>query len=76
MPKSKITVYRNGQPVYNVKVTLEYTGMTQAGFTSPAYTNSSGVAMVNHSSTGKANVWVNGSKKGSMNTPGSDSYYI
>ena len=76
MPTSKITVYRNGQPASNVKVSLEYTGFTQAGFTSPAYTASNGVAIISHSSTGNANVYINGIKKGTLHTPGSDSYHI
>lgn len=76
MPTSKVTVYRNGQPISNIKVTLEYSGLAQNGFTTPAYTNSSGVAVISHRSTGKATIYVNGSQTGSMNTPGNDSVYL
>lgn len=69
MPTSKITVFRNGKTASNIKVTLEYRGLTQSGFTSPAYTNSMGVAIVSHSSTGKANIYINGTLRESMNTP-------
>lgn len=76
MPTSKVTVYRNGKPASNIKITLEYTGLSQSGFTTPAYTNSSGIATINHSSTGKATIYVNGSSRRSMNTPGSDIIYL
>jgi len=76
MPTSKITVYRNGNPAKNIKVTLEYSGFSQNGFTSPEYTNSNGVAFIEHSSTGNATVYINGQSKGSLNTPGEDIYYL
>lgn len=76
MPTSKITVYRGGQPASNIKVTLEYNGFAQNGFTTPVYTNSSGVAIISHSSTGKANIYVNGSQKGAMSTPGNGSIHL
>lgn len=76
MPTSKISVHRNGQPAANIKITLEYTGLTQSGFTSPAYTNSDGIALVEHSSTGKANVYINGSKIRSIDTPGSHIFHL
>jgi len=76
MPTSKITVQRNGQPALNIKVTPEYTGITQIGFTTPAYTDPKGVAYVSHSSTGRANIYVNGAKKGAMETPGEDIIYL
>jgi len=46
------------------------------GFTSLFYTNSDGVAYVEHSSTGRANVYINGSKKGGINTPGQEVFYL
>lgn len=76
MPTSKITVYRNNRPAGNVKVTLEYTGFTQMGFTKAHYTNSDGIAFVQHSSTGNANVYIDGRKKGTLYTPGEDIYYL
>jgi len=76
MEATKIKVYRNSKPVRNVKVSLEFNGVMQSGFSKSAYTNANGVALVSHSSTGKANVWIDGKKRGTMNTPGSDVYYI
>jgi 5-hydroxyisourate hydrolase-like protein (transthyretin family) len=76
MSTSKIIVYRNGRPAQNIKVSLEYTGFTQSGFTQAHYTNSDGIAHVEHSSTGTAHVYLNGSKKGSMSTPGTESFYL
>lgn len=76
MPTSKITVYRNNRPASNIRVRLEYTGFTQLGFTDSFYTNSNGVAFIQHSSTGDANVYIDGKKKGRLNTPGEDIYYL
>lgn len=74
--KSKITVYRNSKPVSGIRVTLEYTGWSQSGFTSPAFTDSNGVAIIEHASTGPANIWIDGARKGQMNTPGGDLIYL
>lgn len=76
MVTTRIEVYRNGKPAKNIKVCLEYTGFTQMGFTKNFYTNSEGVAYVEHSSTGRANVYLNGIKKGSLTTPGQEVFYL
>lgn len=76
MPTSKITVYKNRRLAKGVKVSLEYSGFTQMGFTKKFLTNSDGVAYVEHSSTGQANVYLDGSKKGSMKTPGQEIFYL
>jgi len=76
MATTRIQVYRNGNPASNIKVSLEFTGFTNMGFTKSFYTNNDGVAYVEHSSTGVANVYLNGSKKGSLKTPGQEVYYL
>lgn len=76
MPTTRVTVYRNNRPAQGVSVSLEYTGFTQAGFTRRFSTNSDGVAFVEHSSIGRANVYINGRKEGNMNTPGQEVFYI
>lgn len=76
MPTSKITVYRYSKPAANISVTLEFTGITNLGFTKKHYTNRDGVAFVEHSSTGNANVYVDGRKMGSIRAPGEDVYYL
>lgn len=69
---SKITVYRYGKPAKSVKVSLEFS----MGFTKNFYTNSDGIAFVEHSSTGNATVYIDGMRKGSLKTPGQDIYYL
>jgi len=73
---SKITVYRNNRPAKNVRVALEFTGFTNMGFTRAFYTNSDGVAYVEHASEGKANVYIDGKYRGTMRVPGSEYFYI
>ena len=70
MPTSRITVYRNNRPLAGASVSLEYSGFTQMGFTKKFTTNSDGVAFVEHSSTGKAMIYVNGQSQRNMTTPG------
>ena len=76
MATSRITIYRNQVPARGVRVSLEYSGLFQSGFTSNYYTNEEGVAFIDHTSTGKADVYINGMKQGSMRTPGSEVYYL
>jgi len=76
MATSKITVYQNGKPKKNVKVSLEYTGWSQNGFTKSFYTNNDGIAYVEHSSTGNAKVYLNGNPEGSLTTPGQEIFYL
>jgi 5-hydroxyisourate hydrolase-like protein (transthyretin family) len=68
MAKSIVYVqYKSGNPAKSVKVTL---GMHAGGMTKPVYTDKDGRAVLDHSSTGKATVFVNGKDKGTMSTPG------
>jgi hypothetical protein len=72
----KVTIYRNQLPARGVRISLEYDGLFQSGFTSQVYTNDDGVAYVEHASTGMATVYVNGQARGRMRTPGSEVYYL
>jgi hypothetical protein len=76
MLTSKITVYRNNKLVKGVRVVLEFTGFASLGFTRDFYTNSDGVAYVEHGSKGNANVYLDGKKVGSIYAPGSEIFYI
>ena len=73
---TRITVYRNDRPLSGASVSLEYNGIAQNGFTAKFTTNADGVAYVEHTSTGRASVFINGSKKGSVFTPGQEVYYL
>lgn len=76
MPQSKITVLRNGQPVINVRVTLEFVGIFNIGFTNAIFTNENGVALISHASNGKAIVYLDGRKWGELFAPNQDIYYL
>ena len=76
MLTTKITVYRNERPAKNVKVSLEFTGLTNLGFTRSYYTNSDGVAYVEHVSTGNAKLYLDGSSRGSVRAPGQEVVYL
>lgn len=67
MSSSTIHVqYRDGSTPTGARVVLGFSsGMTQAGFT-----DRHGVATVEHSSTGRADVYVSGRKYHSFHAPG------
>lgn len=73
--RSKIYVqYRSGSKANGKKVVLGFSGL--GGMTSPVYTDRDGVAIVVHSSTGKAAVYVGGSKVGEFSAPGETVVFI
>lgn len=76
MATSKITIYRNQVPARGVRISLEYSGWFQSGFTSNYYTNEEGVACIEHASKGWADVYINGERKGKMRTPGCGKYEL
>ncbi len=76
MAISKVTIYRNQVPARGVRISLEYISLFQSGSTPNYYTNDEGVAYIEHSSTGKATVYINGESKWKMMTPGSEVYYL
>lgn len=70
MPTSKIKVtYQDGSKASSVKVVLGFSG----GMSKTHFTDSSGEATIEHLSTGTADIYVRGSKVGSMTTPGTAS---
>jgi hypothetical protein len=79
MATSIIKVYntRAGRPEPNAKVVLGWNGIANLGHSSPAYTDSNGTAVVNHSSTGEATVYVNGKEMNQkIYTPGEGQFDI
>ena len=73
MAESVVVVQRNGGDyVQGAKVVLGFSN----GVTSAVYTDSNGEAVIQHSTTGQATIYVNGSEKGSMNTPGRKLVFI
>lgn len=76
MPTSSVTVYKYGKPASGQRVRLGFTGITNMGQTSDSYTDADGVAYINHRASGNADIYVNGSKVGSMNAPGGGSVNI
>ena len=76
MPQSKITVLRNGTPVMNIKVTLEFVGVVNMGFSPAIFTNENGIALIAHNSNGKAIVYLDGRRWGELFAPNEDIYYL
>ncbi len=77
MPTTKITVYRNNQPLQGAHVSLYFpVTLGQGGHTRKFITDIYGVAFVEHAATGRATVYVNGSPKGEIRAPGQDVVYI
>ena len=58
--------YKDGSKPKGNKVVFGFS----AGMTKPAYTDRDGMALVEHSSTGRATVYVSGRKKGTFRAPG------
>lgn len=78
MPTSIIKVYnsRNGRWESNARVVLEWNGIANLGQSSPVYTDGNGMAVINHASSGRATVYINGRSVGSINAPGSGQFEI
>lgn len=77
MAESVIVVQRNGGGyVQGAKVTLGFSGLLSGGVTDTVYTDSNGEAIISHSNTGEATVYVNGSDRGKMKTPGKKLIFI
>lgn len=67
MPASTIIVqHRDGSPARHVRVVLGF----PSGNTEPDFTDSYGQAVVEHSSVGRATVYVSGHECGSFHAPG------
>lgn len=77
MAESVIVVQRNGGGcVQGAKVTLGFSRLFSGGVTDTGHTDSNGEAVIPHSNTGDATVYVNGSDRGKMNTPGRKLVFI
>lgn len=73
MPASTIIVqYRDGSPCSHTRVVLGFS----SGMSREAYTNSHGEATVEHSSTGRATIYVSGKDCGSFHAPGRTSVVV
>jgi len=72
MKTSIVKVYNSqyGKWESNVKVRLSWSGFVNLGMSSPVYTDRNGTAIIEHSATGQATVFVNGREVGRMQTPG------
>lgn len=68
---STIFVYSSGgTPLRGAKVSLCFDGLFSGGFTRDVYTDSRGVAQIDHSSRGTATVYVSGRRRGQFHAPG------
>jgi sugar lactone lactonase YvrE len=63
MPTTRVTVYRNGEPCRGRTVKLFFTDFFNQGSTDGFMTDSDGIAYVESSSSGKVQVYVDGSHK-------------
>lgn len=78
MPTSIIKVYNSSRGKWEsrARVVLDFMEGLNAGQTSPVYTDSNAQAVIDHSSTGKATIYVNGSDAGKFQAPGSETVEI
>ena len=72
MPTSIVRVYNSNRGRYesNARVVLGWDGFVNLGHSSSVQTDGNGTAIVNHSATGTATVYINGRDCGTMRTPG------
>ena len=73
MSTSIVKVYNSGLGKWekNARVVLCWDGFLNAGMSRAVYTDANGIAEVQHSSSGKADIYINGKRCGTMQTPGS-----
>lgn len=57
---------RTGVPIKGKRVTLGFS----SGLTKPAFTNANGDAVIGHSSSGNAIIYVDGKNQGTFHAPG------
>jgi hypothetical protein len=78
MQQSLIKVIKNstGRGASHLRVVLEIEGPFKGGMTQPVNTNENGDAFVQHTSSGPANVFVDGKKVGKMKVPGQATFYV
>ena len=77
MPQTVIKVLKNGQNLSNAKVVLGWDGIVNLGMSQTVYTDKDGLAIIQHSATGEASIYINGSKmRDTVYTPGSKTVMI
>jgi len=78
MATSIVTVYdrKYGKWADGAKVALGWNGIINLGMSKNVYTGPDGRAVIEHSSTGNAEVYINGTHVGYMQTPGSANFEI
>jgi hypothetical protein len=78
MPTSIVKVYdkRYSQWAEGAKVGLGWSGFINLGMSKNVYTDSNGRAVIDHTATGDAEVYINGTHVGNMYTPGSSTFEI
>lgn len=73
MAESVVVIQRNGGSyVKGARVVLGFSN----GTTDSVYTDSDGEAVISHSTTGKATIYIDGKDKGSMTAPGKKHVFI
>lgn len=77
MPTSIIKDYHNTYRKWakGVRVRLSFDS-SLGGFSKDYYTDDNGTAIVEHSSTGMATVYLNGKDSGRMRTPGTGQFSV
>lgn len=76
MPASTIIVqHRDGSPARSVKVVLSFHGIT-GGMSETNYTDNHGEVTINHSSVGKADIFVSGQRVATFHAPNRTSVVI
>jgi hypothetical protein len=78
MSTSIVKIYdrRYGQWAEGARVALGWNGFINLGMSKTFYSDSNGRAVIEHSATGKAEVYINGSHVGYMHTPGAATFEI
>ncbi|MCB9532493.1 MAG: hypothetical protein H6700_12070 [Myxococcales bacterium] len=75
MPYTTVIVqHKSGTPASGVRVVLSFGSFS--GQTKPVLTDRDGRALIEHSHTGSATVYVDGRDRGSVRTPGSAAFTI
>lgn len=67
---------KNGSKPKGQRVVLSIAGVLSGGMTKAVYSNSDGVAVIQHSSKGKAELYVNRKSHGTMRVPGEKYIFI
>ena len=77
MPTTIIKVYNNSYRKWakGARVRLSFDA-SLGGFSKDAYTDENGTAILEHSSSGMATVYVDGKDMGRMRTPGTGNFSI